>query len=225
MKSPARFPVDVASAVALQRALAPLVRPANKPRRLRIVAAADVAYDAASGRSWGAVVRWDLSRETVISAATASALTPFPYVPGLLSFREAPLLYEVLKPLKRRFDVLLVDGQGIAHPRRFGIASHLGVLLGKPTIGCAKSRLCGDEPADLANARGARAPLYHRGARVGTVLRTRPGVKPVYVSVGHLCRLRWAEELVLALATRYRLPEPLRLVHHVVGEIKRAALR
>jgi deoxyribonuclease V len=124
--------------------------------------------------------------------------------------------FDLLEPLKGGIDVLLVDGQGIAHPRRFGIASHLGLLLDIPTIGCAKSRLCGDEPKGLARGKGARAPLSHNGERVGTVLRTRTGVKPVYVSVGHRSRLDWAEELILELTPRFRIPEPISRAHNAV---------
>ncbi len=216
------FPRDVEGALALQRAMAPRVRLEGKPGRLRRIAAADVAYDAASKRCWGAVVITDLNGR-VLQTAVAEAPTAFPYVPGLLSFREAPVLYDLLYPLRGRFDVLLVDGQGLAHPRRFGVASHLGVLLNKPTVGCAKSRLCGEEPVQLGRRRGARAPLVDRGARIGTVLRTRAGVKPVYVSVGHRARLPWAERLLLDLAPRYRLPEPQRLAHRTVSRAKAAA--
>jgi deoxyribonuclease V len=134
----------------------------------------------------------------------------FPYVPGLLSFREIPLLTQALGRLETTPDLLLVDGQGYAHPRRIGIASHVGLLAGLPTIGCAKSRLCG-EHAEPGRERGSQAPLLDGGEVIGTVLRTRDGIKPLYVSVGHLISLESAAAWVLRLATRVRLPEPVRV--------------
>jgi len=217
----ATFPSEPAAAIALQRQLAPMVRETLPPRRILYVAGVDVAYDRERGVSVGAAVilSWPaLVTEDVVVLTEAIA---FPYVPGLLSFREAPVLYNILRPLRKRFDVLFVDGQGRAHPRRIGLASHLGLLLEKPTIGCAKSRLCGEEIGVLGMNRGARVPLSDRGERVGTVLRTRPGVKPLYVSVGHLCRLSWAEEMVLAAAPRYRVPEPTRQADIAVATAKK----
>ncbi|HUU57868.1 MAG TPA: endonuclease V [bacterium] len=210
------FPKDVKKALALQRELACHVKFTAKPRRIRRIAGVDVAYHRGLSLNVGAVVILsypDLETEEVFCR---EAPTPFPYVPSLLSFREAPLCFDILKSLKGKIDVLLVDGQGIAHPRRFGIASHLGVLLDIPTIGCAKSRLVGDEPKRLGQKKGAREALNHNGERVGTVLRTRTGVKPVYVSVGHRCRLEWAEELILELTPCFRIPEPISRAHNVV---------
>jgi len=210
------FPKDIKKALALQRELACRVKFANKPRRIRRIAGVDVAYHRGLSLNVGAVVILsypDLETEEVVCR---NAKTPFPYVPSLLSFREAPLCFEILESLKDKIDVLLVDGQGIAHPRRFGIASHLGVLLDIPTIGCAKSRLVGDEPKRLGRTKGARAALNHNGERVGTVLRTRAGVKPIYVSVGHRSRLEWAEELILELTPCFRIPEPISRAHNAV---------
>jgi deoxyribonuclease V len=210
------FPKDIKKALALQRELACSVKFAAKPRRLRRVAGVDVAYHRGLSLNVGAVVILsypDLETQEVFSRKAA---TPFPYVPSLLSFREAPVCFDILEPLKGEIDVLLVDGQGIAHPRRFGIACHLGVLLDIPTIGCAKSRLVGDEPKRLGRQKGARGPLTHNGERVGTVLRTRAGVKPLYVSVGHRGRLEWAEEFVLELTPSFRIPEPISRAHNVV---------
>jgi deoxyribonuclease V len=134
----------------------------------------------------------------------------FPYVPGLLSFREIPLLSRALERIEAAPDLLLIDGQGYAHPRRLGIASHVGLLAGVPTIGCAKSRLCG-EHEEPGPARGSTAELRDGGEVIGTVLRTRDGVKPLYVSVGHVISLESAVEWVLRLAARVRLPEPIRV--------------
>ena len=137
-----------------------------------------------------------------------------------LSFREAPALLGALRRLNTAPDLLMCDGHGLAHPRRFGIACHLGVLCDLPAIGCAKSRLVGehDEPA---RARGASAPLRHNLEIVGSVLRTRPGIRPIFVSVGHRIDLESAQEIVLACAVRFRLPEPTRLADRLAARAKR----
>ena len=151
-----------------------------------------------------------------------TAEAKFPYVPGLLSFREAPALLEAFGRLKARPDVVLCDGQGLAHPRRLGIACHLGLWLDLPTVGCAKSRLCGtfDEPGPV---RGDRSPLVDRGETIGAVLRTRDRVAPLFVSPGHRCDLESAVGLVLATTRKLRLPIPSRMVHDFVNEVRRAA--
>ncbi|MBF0567129.1 MAG: endonuclease V [Nitrospirae bacterium] len=137
----------------------------------------------------------------------------FPYVPGYLSFREAPAITEAIGKLKTRPDMIIADGQGIAHPRRIGLASHLGVLLNLPTIGAAKSRLIGtsEEPGPF---KGDMAYLYHDGDVIGAVLRTRDNTKPLYVSPGHLTDLESAVAIVMSCVTRYRLPEPTRCAHN-----------
>lgn len=177
-----------------------------------LIAGTDVSYDKHSDRLFAAVVvlRWpDLN---LVEQATAVARAPFPYVPGLLSFREIPPLLHCFRHLSVIPDAVLVDGQGFAHPRRFGLACHLGWLLEVPTIGCAKSILCGS-CEKLATHRGATAPLTHKGETVGLALRTRAGVQPMFVSIGHRAELASAAELVLRCATRYRLPEPTRAAH------------
>ncbi|HUT68422.1 MAG TPA: deoxyribonuclease V, partial [Dehalococcoidales bacterium] len=140
----------------------------------------------------------------------------FPYVPGLLSFREAPLILAACEELTVTPDLLMVDGQGIAHPRRMGLASHLGLFLDIPTIGCAKSRLCGshEEPGNEA---GSYAELLDNGEVIGAAVRTRTGVKPVYVSIGHKVDLSTAIRRVLECCRGYRLPEPTRLAHQAAG--------
>lgn len=143
----------------------------------------------------------------------------FPYVPGLLSFREAPVLLAAIARLTARPDLLLLEGHGLAHPRRFGLACHVGVLLDLPAIGCAKTRLVGDH-GEAADHRGARAALRHRGERVGTVLRTHQGVKPVFVSPGHRVTHDQCCRLVLSLSRRFRMPEPLRRAH-VLANVER----
>jgi len=212
----AYFPTEPTRALQLQRELASLVRFEKKPRRIRYVAGVDVAYHRDRELNIGAVVILSYPDLEMVGTFSRTGPTPFPYIPSLLSFREAPLCYQILKPLRKKIDVLIVDGQGIAHPRRFGIASHLGVLLGIPTIGCAKSRLIGAEPARLGMRKGSRGPLKHKGERIGTVLRTRSNVTPIYVSVGHRSRLDWAEEFILSLTLRFRVPEPICQAHNIV---------
>jgi deoxyribonuclease V len=187
------------------------------------VAAADVSFDRYSPVLHAAVVVVDRASGTLTDSAVVSAPAAFPYVPGLLSFREAPAVLEAFGRLETVPDVLLCDGQGRAHPRRLGLACHLGLWLGLPAIGCAKSRLCGeyDEPGPQ---RGDRAPLIDRGEVVGAVLRTRDRVAPLYVSPGHRCDLESAVRVVLELVGKYRLPEPARLAHRLVNEARREAL-
>jgi deoxyribonuclease V len=168
------------------------------------------------GRVRAAVCTFTFPGLEPIEDALAELPLEFPYVPGLLSFRELPAIRAAYGKLARAPDVLLVDGQGIAHPRRLGIASHLGVELDRPTIGCAKSILVGEHRAP-AERRGSRARLVHRGEVVGVALRTRAGVKPIYVSIGHRVDLAAAVRIVLACAPRYRVPEPIRRADHLAG--------
>jgi deoxyribonuclease V len=195
-----------------QGRLAGLVRECPLERDVRLVAGVDCGYSRQGAQCAAAVVVWDLRTAAVVETRVLLWQADVPYVPGLLALREAPAVLKVLGQLARKPQVLLCDGHGIAHPRRFGLASHVGVLANLPTIGCAKSRLCGSyvEPGD---ARGASSPLVDRGQIVGAVLRTRTDVRPVFVSVGHLIDLPAAVRIVLACTPRYRLPEPLRLAH------------
>ena len=212
--------VSPAKARAIQQELATEVRLAPLKAVAR-VAGLDCAFG--GDRVFAAVVAWDVERRQVIERRALSLPVPFPYVPGLLSFREAPALLAALRRLHAPVDALLCDGQGIAHPRRFGLACHLGVLLGLPAVGCAKSRLIGDW-AEPGPERGERAPLMQGEERIGTVLRTRTGIKPLFVSPGHLCDFEGAAELVLRCGGGLRLPEPVRLADRHVGEFKRQRL-
>jgi deoxyribonuclease V len=184
------------------------------------VLGADVSYAKATDTCYGAAVLWDYRQGEVVEEATARRRAAFPYVPGLLSFREAPVLLAAFAQLNGEPDLLLLEGHGLAHPRRFGLACHLGVTYDLPAVGCAKSRLVG-EHASPANRRGARALLRYQGATVGAVLRTRPGVKPVYVSAGHRITLAQCCRVVIHLAPRYRLPEPLRRAHELANALRR----
>jgi len=159
-----------------------------------------------------AVVLLALPSLEVVETIGASSLARFPYIPGLFAFRELPPLLAAFARLKRRPDVLMFDGHGIAHPRGFGLACHAGILFACPSLGCAKSILVGThEP--LAAERGSRSPLLFKDGVVGAAVRTRDGVRPVYVSAGHRIDLDTAVGLVLATSTRFRLPEPVRLAH------------
>jgi deoxyribonuclease V len=210
-----------AEARALQRELAGRVDVARPLGDWDTLAAADVSYTRGDTRLFAAVVV--VRRETleVIERAGVALDVRFPYVPGLLSFREAPPVLAAFEALTTRPDVVLCDGQGIAHPRRLGLASHLGLWLGLPTIGCAKSRLCGTY-AEPGPERSARSPLVDRGAVVGAVVRTRARVRPLFVSPGHLCDIDSAVEVVLATTQGARLPEPARWAHAHVNELRRA---
>jgi deoxyribonuclease V len=201
-------------AIALQRQLAERVSLSGPPLAgIRSVAGVDVSCRWQGKRFHAAVVVLSFPELQLLEIATASRDGDFPYVPGLLSFRELPVVLEACGKLRRSPDLLLVDGQGIAHPRRFGLASHLGLWLSLPSIGCAKSRLYGVH-GELGEQRGDAAPLLSpQGEELGVLLRTRDRVKPLYISPGHLLNIEQVRELVLACGGRYRLPEPIRLAH------------
>lgn len=201
------------AAVVLQNALASQVDLRDDlPVEVRWVAGVDVSYQRRADRFHGAVVLLDMATDTIVETATASQAGAFPYIPGLLSFRELPALLEAFRRLQRRPELILVDGQGIAHPRRFGLASHLGLWLDLPTIGCAKSRLCGE--ADLpGEKRGEWTSLLLDDHPVGAVLRTRDRVRPLYISPGHRIGIDRAVTEVLRCGRGYRLPEPTRQAH------------
>jgi deoxyribonuclease V len=207
-------------AIAIQLRLASRVRQSKPLRALRFIAGLDSAFSRDGKYCVAAVVLWDRRRRRVTEQHLAVRPVRFPYVPGLLSFREAPALLAALRQLGRAPDGILCDGHGVAHPRRFGIASHIGFICNLPTVGCAKSLLIGehDEPGWL---RGSKCALTVDGEVLGSVLRTRSGVKPVYVSVGHKVDLPTAERVVLACAVAYRLPEPTRTADRLVARAKR----
>lgn len=209
-------------AVALQRRLAPRVR-LGRPRRRKweLIAGADAAIDRENRRLVAGVVVLRLPDMAWVAQSVAVVPLKFPYVPGLLSFREAPGLIRAFEGLSVTPHAIICDGQGLAHPRAFGLACHLGLWLGAPTIGSAKSRLVGRVQGKLGARRGSRRPLIHQGRPVGYVLRTREGVKPLYVSPGHRIDADTAADLVLDCCTRYRLPEPQRQADLLVERCKR----
>lgn len=213
--------MDYAQAAALQKDLAGRVEAGPPLDHVETVAAADVSAGRRGERVACAVVVMRIKTLEVVEVQTAVQRALWPYVPGMLSFREAPVVLEALAQVESRPDLLLLDGQGRAHPRRLGLACHVGLCVDVPTVGCAKSRLVGDVQREPALRRGSRAALVDGGERIGTVLRTRTGVRPVYVSVGNRIDLASAERWVLAAAARYRLPEPSRLAHQEVTTVKR----
>lgn len=220
MIPPFPWPTTVAEAKPIQERLALRVRLVPLEVEPVTVAGVDAAFTT-DGRIVAAAALFAYPSLEPLETAHAVMTVDFPYVPGYLSFREAPAFMAALGKLSRLPDLIIVDGQGIAHPRRLGIASFLGVLLGVPAIGSAKSRLVG-EYEEPAPERGAWSPLLHGGETVGAVLRTRTRVRPLFVSPGHLITLPEAIDLILRCAVRYRLPEPQRAADALAGEAKRA---
>ena len=207
-------------AVAVQRELEPRVREAPLDLdALATVGGLDVSVR--GDRVRAAVVVLDAATAGVVDHAVWEGPVAFPYVPGLLSFREVPALLPALERLRALPDVLVLDAQGRAHPRRFGLACHLGVLLDRPAVGVAKTRFVGRPAGELGEAKGSAVELVHRGETVGQAVRTRERVKPVFVSVGHRATLADAVALTLRFAVRYTLPEPTRLAHRLsyAGEL------
>jgi deoxyribonuclease V len=211
--------LDTTSACALQRELAERVITDRPLGSYETIGGADVSYNKRSPTLYAAVVVLRADNLKLIDRAGVVAEATFPYVPGLLSFREAPPVIEAFEQLSVRPEVLMCDGQGIAHPRRLGLASHLGLWLEIPTIGCAKSHLFGrhEEPGP---ERGQWSPMTDGDDTIGAVLRTRDRVKPLFVSPGHLCDLNGAIAAVLAATRGYRLPTTTRLAHQYVNELR-----
>ena len=207
--------VSVDEAKAIQEMLAHRVQELPLPGPIRTVAGIDVSFPE-QGIARASVVVLSFPDQVPQRQVTAEQPVRFPYVPGLLSFREVPVVLEAIRKLESTPDVLICDAHGRAHFRRLGLASHLGLLLDHPTIGCAKSRLVGtfQQPAPQ---KGERTLLMEGEEVLGAVLRTRTGVRPVFVSIGHRIDLQTAIEVVLVCATRYRLPEPTRLAHHAAA--------
>jgi len=216
IKSLHAWEVDVAGARAIQERLRKRVSRRNQVGRVRRVAGVDVGFEDRGRVTRAAVAVLSFPGLEAADQALARRPTAFPYVPGYLSFREIPAVLQALQALRLAPDLILCDGQGIAHPRRFGIACHLGVLTGLPTIGVAKSRLVG-EHGPVPDEKGAWVPLTDGGETIGAVLRTRRGVKPLYISIGHKIDLETAIHYVLACTPRYRLPETTRAAHRLAS--------
>jgi deoxyribonuclease V len=207
------WPTTLEEAQAIQQRLRTQVITHDDFGEIRTIAGVDAGYEgdpqAGQALARAAVVVLAYPSLEPLDYVVARRPAPIPYVPGFLSFREAPAVLAALDELRVRPDLLICDGQGIAHPRRLGIATHIGLLAGIPSIGCAKSLLVGRHDP-VPDERGAYVPLTHRGEQIGVVLRTRVGVKPVYVSVGHRISLPSAISFVMACVTKYRLPETTR---------------
>jgi deoxyribonuclease V len=203
----------------LQNRLAGAIIREDRFREPKWVAGVDVGFEQQGRITRAAVALLSFPELKPAEQALSKLPTQFPYIPGLLSFRELPAVLQALKQLKRKPDLLLCDGQGLAHPRRFGLACHLGLLSDTPAIGVAKSRLIG-RFSDLPEEKGAWVPLQDGAETIGAVLRTRSRVQPLYISIGHRISLPSAIHYVLACTTRYRLPETTRAAHHLASECK-----
>jgi deoxyribonuclease V len=211
-----RWDVSVAEAVEIQRSLAGRVLQRGRLDAVELVAGVDISGANSQGLSRGVIIVLCYPSLDVVERSVVTMKAEFPYVPGLLSFREMPLIIAACKGLRTKPDLFIVDGQGIAHPRRLGLASHLGLVLDVPAVGCAKSILRGRH-GDLGEEPGDRAPLVDNGEIVGAALRTKRRVKPVFVSVGHRIDLDESCRWVLNCCRGYRLPEPTRLAHRAAS--------
>ena len=234
MKKLHNWNVSYCQARELQVRLANRVSFAPLKKTPKTVAGVDCAFSRDGERILAAVVVLKLPSLEQVETVSATRKATFPYIPGLLSFREAPVCLVAVEKLKAKPDVFIIDGQGIAHPRRLGLAAHLGLFFNRPTIGCAKSRLTGqfEDPSSKKGSysllkdkkiAGPRASHERRTTSeevIGAVVRTRTDVKPVFISVGHKCSLKDAIRIILECTTKYRLPEPTRLAHQLVGRLK-----
>jgi deoxyribonuclease V len=208
--------VSVARAREIQLSLAKGVVTENEVINPRLVAGIDISAPDAQGVARGAVVVLRYPEFSIVEVKVVEGKITFPYIPGLLSFRESPLILAACEKLCNVPDLILIDGQGVAHPRRLGLASHVGLFLNLPTIGCAKSILCGQH-RPVGEEAGSHAELLDNGELIGAALRTKSGVKPIYVSVGHKIDLASALQWVIKCCRGYRLPEPTRLAHLAAG--------
>ena len=210
-------------AIALQKQLATQVVLKPLPARITLVAGADVGYSSRYNSAVAALATYTYPSLEFRELVQFSDEIAYPYVPGLLSFRELPLLLKAFPLLQQQPDVVLCDGQGVAHPRRLGLASHLGLWLDIPTVGCAKTRLVGTH-GEIGPKKGQYRSLLQRRERVGVVLRTRTMVKPLYISPGHLADVQSSRRLVIRCCSKYRIPEPIRRAHLAVQRAVRGKL-
>ncbi len=217
--------VNYKEAVEIQKRLKKQIILKNSFKNLngKLIAGADVSYDKEIDRFYAGVVVFELQTMQKIEEVTASGKVSFPYIPGLLSFRESPILLRAFSKVKKTPDIIILDAQGIAHPRGIGLASHIGLLLNKPSIGCAKTRLIG-EYDNVGKEAGCYSQLTIKGKAVGVVLRTRKNVKPVFVSPGHKIDLAMSIDLVLKSCRGYKLPEPTRQAHNLVTKVRKGEI-
>ncbi len=211
--------LSYSQAIALQKSLCEKVQMIELKSQPKTIAGIDCAFSRDKKKIIACVVLLKLPSFEPIETKNAVQKLTFPYIPGLLSFRESPACIAAVEKLKNEPDAFIIDGQGIAHPRRFGLACHLGLFFDKPTIGCAKSRLIGSFE-DPALEKGSFSPLKDGRETIGAVVRTRTNIKPVFVSVGNKCLLKDAIKITLDCTTKYRIPEPTRLAHQLVSILK-----
>ncbi len=212
--------LSVAEAKALQRAMAKQVDVSQPLTSWSTIAAADVSFNRGDDRLFAAVVVVDASTLNLVDQAGIIEQANWPYIPGLLSFREAPAILKAFDALRSTPDVLICDGHGLAHPRRLGIACHIGLQLDLPTLGCAKKKLCGTFETPGPNP-GDSTPLYLEDDQIGVVLRTRLRSNPVFISPGHRIDLASSVRVVASALEKYRLPVPIRLAHLLVNQLRR----
>lgn len=218
-----RWDLTTADAIELQRELASQIDVRTPLTSFNLVAGADVSYNKLDPTLYASVVVYRVSDGVVVAASDEICSAAFPYVPGLLSFREGPACLAAFEKLDVRPDVVMCDGHGLAHPRRFGLACHLGLWLNLPCFGCAKSRFIGKHKEPSARP-GSLAPLMEKAEQLGYVVRTKDRVRPVFVSAGHLIDIASAVRVTLATVGRYRIPEPTRLAHLRVNALRRGNL-
>jgi deoxyribonuclease V len=214
--------VSYREAVEWQQRLREELVASGDARGIRVVAGADVSCERHGKTFFAGVVVMDSATLEIVDTAQHIGEGSFPYIPGLLSFREGPAMLAAFERLATVPDAVIFDGQGIAHPRGLGLAAHMGLLLGIPTVGSAKTRLVG-EYGDVGSGRGSASTLIHDGRSVGYVVRSKERTKPIFVSPGHLISAEAAVELVLACTTRYRIPEPVRQAHILVNRLRKEA--
>ena len=222
VQTPHKWDLSPKEAIAVQKSLLARLVTHNELTELQTVAGVDMST--AGERAHAAVVVLRFPDLQALEVAQSDLPLTFPYIPGLLAFREGPAVLAAAERLEIEPDLFIFDGQGLAHPRRMGIASHMGVILDKPSIGCAKSLLCGQHGQVGPNV-GDYSEIHHQGEIIGAVLRTREGVKPVYVSIGHKVDLTTAIDCILHCSGGYRLPEPTRWAHKVAGGAKLPTIR
>ena len=207
-------------AIDIQKSLCRHVVLKKLPGTVRSVAGADVSFSKKSDILWAGIVVLSYPGLQKMEAKWVMGKTDFPYIPGLLSFREVPVLLRVLTELEREPDLILCDGQGIAHPRGVGLASHIGILTAKPTIGCAKKRLVG-EFSEVGPHKCNYSYLFYKGRRVGAAVRTKNNVNPLFISPGNAITIEEAIEIALNCTMNHRIPEPVRQAHLLVNQIRR----
>lgn len=208
------WPANAAEAVKIQNQLRYLVKIQDDYGQPKTIAGVDCSYDIKNNLSRAYIIVMDFSSLHIIEEARAELPTEFPYIPGFLSFREIPVILEAMKKLKTQPDMLMVDGQGVAHPRRLGIAAHLGVLTDLPAFGVAKSRLCG-KFEELPPHKGATTKLNDKGEMIGYVLRSKERTNPLFISAGHKVSHETALNITIQSLRKHRLPEPTRIADKI----------